>query len=125
QVHFHVGADRPERLFFQRTGAAVPNEDLPEGGVDDRGGAAAELLHVVADAARLAITPAIGRAVARCARQDVGGRQAGVEVKLLSPRRLLDRVGVCLRGRGRLPPAVLGLVGGRRDGGGRPAAGGR
>src|SRR5262249_5026086 len=48
-----------------------------------------------------------------------GGRQAGVEVKLLAQRCLLDRVGIVLRERDRLRPAVLGLEVGERHGGSR------
>src|SRR5207244_2469062 len=58
QVHFDVGLDRAERLLFERAGAAVPHEDLAEGRIDDRGRAAAELLHAMADAARLAVADA-------------------------------------------------------------------
>ena len=56
-VHLARRLDRAERLLLERFGAAVPEEDLALGGVDDGGRAAAEPLHQMADAGRLAVRP--------------------------------------------------------------------
>ena len=66
-----------ERLLLQRAGAAVPHEDLAVGGVDDRRRAALERLHLMADADRLAVAPAVARAMAGGAREQVRLRKAG------------------------------------------------
>src|SRR5262249_16166667 len=87
----------------------IPHEHFTVGRIDDGRRPASELFHAMSDTFRQTVSPPERGVVARSARQEVGRRQARVEVQSLAERDLFQCVGVIFGEGDRIWAAILSL----------------